>query len=204
MKNDITKIDKNFASKDVRVDGNTYELPCAPFEIHGGYYQEGEGFIKMPPEISEKISQGVNWGSRCGSGIRVSFSTDSKNMEIDVDCFAVTFFRHMTYVMTNGFTITERKNGKEKFVQNVIPPTDWVAPNEFSVVVLEKWKKSVPLIGDGKKHNYMLYLPVYTGIKRMSLTFDDGAVVGAGEGYRTDVRAEEQGYVLGLFLRFSI
>ena len=52
-KMDITKFDKNFAAAAVEKDGKRrFDLPCAPFKLYGGMYEEGAGFVRMPDRKS--------------------------------------------------------------------------------------------------------------------------------------------------------
>ena len=76
---DISTIDENFKiRKTTDGDCDYYDAAEKPFTVYGGFNEKERGFVKMPYAVAEKVSAGVLWGSGCGAGIRIAFSTDSK------------------------------------------------------------------------------------------------------------------------------
>ncbi len=166
---DITKIDKNFIQTQVTQEsGSIFILPCKPFNLYGGWFEEGKGFLKMPTQIAEQISPGVAWGSRCTAGMRILFSTDAKFIKLSAKLYAKCLMNHMALVGSAGFTLCEDVNGKEKFAGNFVPSLD---VSEADMVA------QVNLNGD-KMRNYILYLPLYSGVQNLTLEFNEGATIG--------------------------
>ena len=169
----IEDIDKNFAAKKAQgVGGNVYKLPCKPFGLYGGYYDEENGFIKMPTDFAYTISEGVGWGSRCGAGIRITFSTNSKYLKINSKIFAKCVMYHMPLVGSAGFTLEKRDRKSQRFVCNLTPSFD---------VKDDTLTGSVNL--SGKMTDYTLFLPLYSGVISLEIELSKGSVVKAYDRY---------------------
>ncbi len=64
---DISKYEKNFAADAVEKDGKKcFSLPCAPFKLYGGLYEEGTGFARMPLDVAAGVSEGVHFADGRG------------------------------------------------------------------------------------------------------------------------------------------
>ncbi len=184
---DICKIDKNFKQNvQFSDEGKKYTMPSYPFTVHGGIYDESDGFVSIPVDISKNISEGVVWGSHCTSGIRLTFSTNSTKLVLKVENSMPIFMKNMTFVGNSGFSLVEKNNGKNKFIGIVTPPTDWVEPNEDSVVFLRSYSMSFNLEG-GKMRDYVLHFPLYSAVKRLEIVIDKDAEVKEFFGYRKNV-----------------
>lgn len=183
----ITEIDKNFKQNAVVTEnGKTYSLPCAPFTLHGGLYEQTDGFVSIPQSIAKTISPAVEWGSKCTSGLRLTFSTDSKILTLEVENRLPIFMNNMTVIGSSGFSLTEKTESGEKFVGMVVPPTDNVDSVQNSVVLLKNYSMTFKLEG-GKMRDYILYFPLYSGVARLKITVEKNAEVGEFFGYKKDV-----------------
>lgn len=181
----IAEIDQNFAEKNItqKGEGIVYELPCEPFRLYGGSYTEDEGFFTIPHDIAKSINDGVEWGAQCGSGMRLTFATDSKSIRLEVKAFAPLLLKNMAFIGSNAFTLTEKDDDGERFVDNIVPPT---TDNGYNITLQEEYRASAKLTG-GRVRNYVLYFPLYSGIKRLKISFDANSVVTDGTGYRSDI-----------------
>ena len=160
---DITKIDKNFIQTEVtKQGGSVFNIPCEPFTLCGGWYDENKGFIKMPYDISSKISLGVEWGSRCTAGVRLLFCSDAKTIQLKAKLFDKCLMNHMPLVGSAGFTICEEQNSVEIFVGNFIPSLD---TKESEVV------SQVNLKGDVMR-KYILHLFSVVNLKTDNYAFN--------------------------------
>ena len=77
---DISKIDKNFAAGKFRDDGDMryYNIPCAPFDLYGVYYEkETERFVRMPSAVADNVNDGVKVLNGYTAGGRIRLSADS-------------------------------------------------------------------------------------------------------------------------------
>lgn len=169
---EISKIDKNFASFEVTSDGKKrFSLPCEPFTLYGGAYDESTGFVRMDQKVAASVSDGVNFLSKNGAGIRLNFSTDSSSIKLIVKASCFSRMRHMPLTGSTGFVLCKREGGKNVFCTILCP--EWDASENFEV--------SAYL--DGKKHDYLLYFPTYSSVEKLQIELDAAAYVGAGEGY---------------------
>ena len=170
---DITKIDKNFQTKEVETfQSNVYKIPSEHFALHGCYYDEEYGFIKIHPDRSKDISNGVMWGGRCTDGARLLFSTDSKLMELTVTLYCKCWMHHMPLIASAGFTLCEVRDGEELFVGNFTPTED----------AKESYVSQLNLEG-GKVRNYILYFPLYSGVTSLTVKLEEGSTVRKYEKY---------------------
>ena len=163
---DITKIDKNFAQTEItQYNGQVLTMPCKPFTLYGGWFEDGIGFIKVPLDKAEKVSPGVLWGSRCTAGVRILFSTNAKIFKLTAKLFAKCLMHHMALTGSSGFTLTEVVGQKEVFVGNFMPSLN-VSEQDFTA--------QVNLKGEIMR-NYILYFPLYCGVQSLSFEFDNNA-----------------------------
>ena len=118
---DITKFDKNFAAAAVEKDGKRrFDLPCAPFKLYGGMYEEGAGFVRMPLGVAAGVSAGVHFLAGNGAGLRLNFRTNSKTLRLYV---RVSFFcrmRHMALTGSTGVILCSREGAGYKNVPPVL------------------------------------------------------------------------------------
>lgn len=162
----IENIDKNFKIKEITdIDGDVYNIPNEAFYICGGWYENDIGFIKMPLDIANKTSTQVLWGSRCTAGVRALFSTDAKTIKLHATIFQKCLMNHMPLTASAGFTLCKIVNGKEKFVCNFIPSLNSGEDNMIA---------QADLNGNGLC-DYILYFPLYSGVKSLALEFNKGA-----------------------------
>lgn len=184
---DIAKIDKNFKDNAVITEkGRTYALPCAPFTIHGGIYEEEHGFVSIPQNIAKTVSPAVEWGSKCTSGIRLTFSSDSKNLTLEVETDLPIFMKNMTFIGSSGFSLTEKTVDGEVFIGTVTPPFGEIKNNPDAIVQLKSYSMTFNLEG-GKIRDYILYFPLYSGVKRLKITVDKTSIVEEFFGYKKGV-----------------
>ena len=104
---DIAEIDKNFEIKPLNEpDVEWFEIPQAPFSLHGVYFdEENQTFRRMPQEIADQVNKGVAWGSSCSTGGRIRFMTNSPYVAIkfvESDCAPMW---NMTWIGSCGFAV---------------------------------------------------------------------------------------------------
>lgn len=171
---DITKIDKNFKAESITAqDSRTFRLPCEPFSLYGGWYEKGYGFLKMPVETAQKISEGVAWGSRCTAGVRLLFSTDSSFMKITAKLWQKCLMTHMPITGSASFSLVEVATNEEKLVGLFRPTFDQE----------QTFTSQCTLQGKGMR-NYILYFPLYSGVEDLEIELEQGCKVQAFEKYK--------------------
>lgn len=172
----IAQIDKNFAITNEKVvDGaRWYTIPHPSFALYGVYFDEKEGFLRMPREIAKTVSPGVTWGAGCTSGGRVRFSTNSKTFALNVRYAELPVMSHMSIEGQCGFVLLEETETGRELVK-IMPP-----------VLTDKtgYTASTALKADGKMHDYILYFPLYNEITAVEIALDEDAKMGKGKAYR--------------------
>jgi hypothetical protein len=172
----IAQIDKNFAITNEKVvDGaRWYTIPHPSFALYGVYFDEKEGFLRMPREIAKTVSPGVTWCAGCTSGGRVRFSTNSKTFALSVRYAELPVMSHMSIEGQCGFVLLEETETGRELVK-IMPP-----------VLTDKtgYTASTALKADGEMHDYILYFPLYNEITAVEIALDEDAKIGKGKAYR--------------------
>ena len=142
---DITKFDKNFAAAAVEKDGKRrFDLPCAPFKLYGGMYEEGEGFVRMPLGVAAGVSAGVHFLAGNGAGLRLNFRTNSKTLRLYVRESFFCRMRHMALTGSTGFILCSREGAEKKSVFRGVLCPEWNFGDEFEVAVNRSIKTCRP------------------------------------------------------------
>ncbi len=172
---DISKIDKNFEIQQATdFNSNVYKMPHPLFTIYGGWYEEGFGFVKMPPKTAEEVSSGVLWGSRCTSGVRLAFATDSQTIKLTCNPYQKGLSCHMTLLARAGFTLCEQTADGEKFIGNFYPPIESTG----------EYQMQLNLSGEKKMRNLILHFPLYSGVLDLTVELDEDSKVEKFTKYR--------------------
>ena len=174
---DITKIDRNFASAAVPREGTRrLFLPCEPFRLYGGFYEDGIGFVRMPQKDASAVSEGVYALADNGAGLRLNFRTDSKMLRIIAEESAFRRMRHMALTGSTGFVLSSREGPERKSVFRGVLCPQWDAGDVF--------EDAVNL--DGTMRDYVLHFPLYSGVKFLAVEIDENARIEAGAGYKPE------------------
>lgn len=175
----IEKIDVNFASKQVKAEGETvsYTLPCAPFDLYGvSFDEENQRFVRMDLDVAKRVSEKVLNLAKHTSGGRVRFSTDSNFFGVTVTYDSFNRMSHMPLVGSSGMILLEEKeDGGLRLIQCVKPSYRYETG----------YTATVKLPG-GAMRNYILYLPLYNVINSIQIELDAGARVEGGKKYRDE------------------
>lgn len=172
---DITKFDKNFAAAAVEKDGKRrFDLPCAPFKLYGGMYEEGAGFVRMPLGVAASVSEGVHFLAGNGAGLRLNFRTNSKTLRLYVRESFFCRMRHMALTGSTGFILCSREGAEKKSVFRGVLCPEWNFGDEFEVAVNL----------DGELRDYVLHFPLYSSVASLAIELDGDAYLGEGAGYK--------------------
>ena len=164
----IAKIDQNFEIKKVGgFDCDEYDASCDPFTVYGGFSEKERKFEKMPLDFSRTISRGVFWGSGCCAGIRITFTTNSRKIGLHAVIRDKCVHYRMTFIGSSCFALTEDIDGKNRFIGN------FVGDKTDGVNVCDG---ELNLEGE-KLRNYVLHLPLYSGVESLELKFEKGSIV---------------------------
>lgn len=167
---DITQVDKNFEIKPINEpDVEWFEIPQAPFSLHGVSYDEKEGiFRRMPQEIAENVSKGVAWGARCSAGGRVQFMTNSPYVAIKFVERAMPAMWNMPWIGSCGFSIY---SGGE--FSGVIA----CRPSGFTVVDDKYAFEGIHYLPTLCLEEITIHMPLYNYVYKMYIGLKKGSVV---------------------------
>ena len=173
---DITKIDENFAKKDIPElkDRDTYAIPHPLFDLYGVFYSEDEGrFRRVPKAVADEVSPNVSVLSKNTAGGRVRFKTDSKEIVIsaEYDNLAVTF-DNASPIGNSAFVLLEELDDGT-FWSTAVTRMKLAGTTNTSVAKLK-----------GGMRSYILYFPNYNSVKSLTLGFDKGAKIERGKAYK--------------------
>ncbi len=176
---DITKIDTNFKTENVIIDGDKkiYKLPCADIDLYGGFYDEEKGwFQRMPYDIAKQVSLGVEVLSSTTSGLRARFSSNSKKLILNVKYKYIAKMSNMPISASSGFILLEEKQNCYYHIASLRPTIDDA----------QGYTQSVDLSGEMK--DYILFFPMYNDyVTEVSLAFDGTAIVKPGRKYKFEL-----------------
>ena len=169
---DIASIDSFLAIND-KYNENTrfFSAKEAPFSVHGVYFDEKDGqYVRMPGEVSEKVSHGVFKLSKQTSGGRLRFRTDSPF--IALRCIAPVFrpMSHMSILGMFGFSlyVDGRSFGR------VMPTPDAVITPASEGIVFGGSCNIPAFAGEGM-HDIEIFFPLYGGVKVLDVGLKEGA-----------------------------
>ncbi|MBE6883180.1 MAG: hypothetical protein E7487_01090 [Ruminococcaceae bacterium] len=172
----IEKIDKNFIKENYTEteDRCCYEIPCCGFDLYGVFYDKKRGrFMRMDGDVADQVSEGVSYLATNTSGGRIRFSTDSSVIGISVAYSSLVEMSHMPLTGSCGFALLEKIGTTYKTVSLFRP--------------LHSEKQGYTgevLINDHKRHEYILYFPLYNDVTKLQIYLDKTATLFEPEKYR--------------------
>lgn len=134
--------------------------------INKGFDDTTTPFTRLPASLNETMRDGLRVVADNSAGLGIRFATDSKAIGVKY-CLTNNFhMNHMADTGTKGTDLYIRHDdGSWHFVATSIPGKDSINN-----------KKYVDNL-DGKMHEYIIYLPLYDGIKWIEIGVDSSAVI---------------------------
>ena len=175
---DITKLDERLAAQPLKVTDVAWHSPFdTPFSIHGMMYDENLSlFLRMPDEVSVRVSPSVRGLSRMTSGGRVRVRTDSVFVALScvIPCFNPA--PHMAMTTMGGFSVyvDGQYRGKVGPSYNDILAT-------VDKTVAFRGSCSVPKTGE--LHDIEIYFPLYGCVKELYIGLREGCRIEAPRAY---------------------
>lgn len=171
--NEISKIDKNFTQVSSDGDQLFYDVNKPPFRVYGLLWEDKSGFVRMPSDTAEKVSEGVSVLAHNSAGGRVRFSTDSP--VITVKCKIPQSWRmsHMTDAGSAGFDLYSCCDGTQRFVGAFIPQRA-NTPEYTSTLKL----------ATGKMRDFVLDMPLFSSISSLEIGLCKGSTLKYGSEYK--------------------
>ncbi len=169
---DISKIDSNFKIVEGTEDGlSFYDAANEPFRVHGLILENGI-FYRVPQEVAKATSAGVTWLSKCTTGGRVRFITDSSVITVRAEMDPVGKMPHFALTGTAGMDLYVDEGAGEQYVGTFRPPYE-----------IEDGFSSTLNFSGSRKRLVTVNLPIYSGIKRLLIGVSEGAALEAAPDY---------------------
>ena len=175
----ISDIDPNFRlSNDVPVDMKFRSVWESPFQIYG-IAENGTGdFCRLPRTLLPRCSAGVQRLAKYLAGACIRFSTDADSLSVLWELVTGANMPHFSPCGKNGMELFEETAQGTRHVANLIP-----ALEEGGVCRL---KQSSFVRLPGGMRSYVLYLPLYNGLKTLMLGLPPQAQLLSGRTPRTE------------------
>ena len=180
---DISKIDKNF-NLDNNIPENDvvwYNVAEAPFKLYGGLHT-AQGYLRIPQDIAETVSEGVKILNHHTAGIRARFKTNSPYIAISVNWSSYGRMNHMAASGSSGFDLFKVKNRIHSFMCSFIPSA--ANPTEgFSGIKYLNIPKLEDKYSEGEVADYILNFPLYNCVTDLFIGVKKGSVLETGDEY---------------------
>ena len=170
----IEDIDQNFRVQELNSKKYHFlKITEKPFELDGfAWFEKEKEFCRLPAQMISKESnlndgaKSLSWSS---SGAMVRFKTDSKSIALKAELRENGIMEHMPLSGQSGFDLYFKTDKGLSFSRNIRPLSP--KPDFVEGVFAENL--------DGEMHEFVIYLPLYNGIKTMEIGFAPGAKVQA-------------------------
>lgn len=173
MESKMSNIDPNF--KIASFDGyklEWFDVHYAPFTINGIYsHENGKPFCRIPENMLESFSEGIQFLAYNTSGARVRFRTNSKYIAVSADICYTEDFSHMPRTASAGFDLYIRFNKNENytFIKPFMSPHNALDTKSVNSIA--------DINSDGKMYDVIINMPLYGGVSRMNIGLEKGAVI---------------------------
>jgi len=148
--------------------------------VYGLYdYKNGEHFKRMPEEVAEKVSEGVQGLNFHTAGGRVRFVTDSNVLAVR-SCFPSFSFMHlMSPTGTSGFDVYITENGKERFLGIIRPfGAPEMTPHDFG-------DGTVGMLGLPKGRKQLtINMPIHNRMDKLYIGLAEGSTLEKSADYK--------------------
>lgn len=169
-------IDKNMIVNTTIGDAEVVWLDVRhePFSLHGLYEPQSTPFFcRVPPDVAEATSKGVEALSKESAGGRVRFSTDSPYIAIRAKYRVVGRSSHLALVSSSGFDLYIDGEYGSRFVKEFRMPYDMV----------DRYEQIVYLDGESMR-SFTVNFPVHAVVESLEIGLKPGAAIGSARPYR--------------------
>ena len=174
--NTIASIDPNFNVTESfgREDVVLRNCREEPFTVHGVFWSEGK-FRRMPREVAEATSTGVNALHQHTAGGRVRFVTDSPFVAINAVIPQKGMMPHFALTGSSGFDLYV----DNEYLKSFVPPYNYAGG----------YQGIIPIPGERKKHTIMIDFPLYSHVSELFIGLIPDAVLEKAPDYRYSLPA---------------
>jgi len=171
----IEEIDKNLkVETSIQKDDIVWLSPKdEPFSIHGLCETEKDmPYHRLPKDVAQKTSEGIEWLMWHTAGGRIRFATDSPYIAIKTVMPSTQTMCHITKIGQSGFDLYRCVNGKHSFVTAYNTPGGVTAGYE-----------ACRDTGSTDMCTYTLNMPLYDGVEELYIGLAKGSQVEKPEPY---------------------
>lgn len=169
-------IDKNMIVNATIGDAEViwHDVRQEPFSLHGLYEPKTEPYFhRLPFDVAEATSEGVNKLSRESAGGRVRFSTNSPYIAIRAKYRVVGRSSHLTLISTSGFDLYIDGEFGSRFIKEFRMPYD----------MTDAYEQIIHLDGEVMR-SFTINFPVHAVVERLEIGLKPDAAIGAARPYR--------------------
>ena len=169
----ISDIDPNFRLSETVPDGMKFYDPFdTPFSIWGVAQNKRGVLCRLPEELLSECSNGIKRLAYHLAGACIRFSTDAEQAAVLWELTETGNMPHFAASGQSGLELFEETDSGTRYVKNLIP-----AMNEGHGC---RKNQSCSFALPGGMRSYVLYLPLYNGIKQLQIGFPEGAQILSG------------------------
>ena len=175
---DYVEVDPNMiVESSIRnVDVEMHNVRREPFEVYGAYeYRTEPWFVRMPEEVTKRVSEGVERLAKEPTGCRVRFSTDSDVIAVRADMAAIAYSPHLTLLASAGFDLYVDGERGSRFQAPFLPPYGTKDGYEQLMRVPFRTREM---------RNVTINFPTHARVKNLWVGVRPGATLGKGLPYR--------------------
>lgn len=156
------------------VEVTWHDVRQAPFSLHGFWQPQTEPYFhRVPFDVAEATSEGVNKLSRESAGGRVRFSTNSPYIAIRAKYRVVGRSSHLSLISTAGFDLYLDGPFGSRFLKEFRMPYD----------MTDSYEQIIHLDGE-TMHSYTINFPVHAVVETLEIGLKPDAAVDAALPYR--------------------
>ena len=175
----ISDIDPNFRlSENIPAETKFRSVWEEPFRIYGIASNAKGDFCRLPRELLSRCSEGIQRLAEYLAGACVRFSTDAESLAVVWELVTSANMAHFAPCGKNGMELFEETDSGTRHVANLLP-----ALEDGGACRLQQ-SSFVRL--PGGMRSYVLYLPLYNGLKTLMLGLPQEALLAEGRTTRTE------------------
>ena len=175
----ISDIDPNFRLSDkIPTDTKFRSVWEEPFRIYGIADNEKGDFCRLPRELLPQCSAGIQRLAEYLAGACIRFTTDADSLSVVWELVTSANMSHFAPCGKNGMELFEETEQGTRHVSNLLPALE----DGGACRIQQSSFVRLP----GGLHSYVLYLPLYNGLKTLMLGLPPQAQLLPGRTPRTE------------------
>ncbi len=171
---ELLKIDKNFKIETTIDKADLKYIPSTEpcFDVYGLMCTDGR-YHRLPPEIAEKVNDGVKGMNYNTAGGRIRFKTNSKYVAVHYNLNADHANGHISALGRSGTDMYLVEDGKQVFYRSFVP---FHKPSDTSEQIIE--------FTNNADREIVIHLPLYNCCKNLHIGVQESAYVVNGSKYK--------------------